>query len=98
VETGRVYARESTAIKRALMQYRKKYGKSGKLLRRRRKYKIIRKRRILFMSCPIMPTVNTIFENGEKKYVVWETGKVFKEKDYTKAIFEALQYYKRNNK
>lgn len=74
VENKRTYISQRIAFKRAIIYCKKR---SGLPLRRKRKRRAI----LIKPQLPIlakMPTIETIYENGIKKYKVIETGKKFK--------------------
>lgn len=89
LETGHLYERERTAVKRAIMQYRKKLHNSTRQRRRRRR--IVHKRRI--NAGIVRPSIVTYIEEGTQYHLVIDTGKRFKK--ISKAISNALRYAKR---
>lgn len=94
-ETGRTYKRERTAVKRAIIFYKRRVGIPERTVRKRRR--VVRKRHYPKEIQPIVvPTLNTIVtEEGVKKYKVIETGKTFKR--YQSAVNNALRYAKKRN-
>lgn len=90
LETGQVYERERTAVKRAIMLNRKKMYNSTRQRRRRRR--IVHQRKSLCMDI-VRPTIVTYQEDGLTRHLVVETGKKFKK--ISKAISNAMRYVKR---
>lgn len=91
IETGHVYQRERTAIKRSILLYRKKvYGSTSP---RRKREKILHCRGQSFTIVP--PTVISVYENGILYHMVVETGKKYKR--LKKALKQAMKYVQRNS-
>jgi len=90
--TGKIYKRQNVAVKRAIISERRKRAINGRTPRKRRR--IIRERRPRPML--VIPTINGFYdENGDKKYLIVETGKIYKR--YKKALKHAIQEYKKRN-
>lgn len=87
---GVIYERERTAVKRAIIQHRKKIYNSTRKRRKRRR--IIHTRRLLAEFNDRMPTITTVLLDGKIRHIVVETGKKFKKLD--KALLNALRYVK----
>lgn len=90
VETGVVYERESSAIKRAILRHRKKMCRTTHVHHRRKK--ILHCRRIEISFPVIRPTIYSLDEAGKLVHYVVETGKSFKK--IKNAIKNCMNYVK----
>lgn len=95
VETGRVYESEHTAVKRAIIYYRKRIRNQEDLKRQRRS--IRRRRKEIIVECtnleiPIPKIYTYRNEEGEIVHRVQETGREFKRPQM--ALRNAINYAK----
>lgn len=90
IETGHIYQRESTAIKRSILSYRKRMY--GSTLPRRRRERIIHYRGQTIEAS--QPTIKSFYEDGILYHMVLQTGKKYKKlKKAMKKAFEYVQYF-----
>jgi len=92
IETGHVYLRERTAIKRSILSYRKKVN--GTTTPKRKRGKVLHCRGHSFEI--VQPTILSVYENGILYHMVVETGKKYRKID--KAMKKAIEYVQRNSK
>lgn len=95
IETGKVYERECTAVKRAILLHRKKMYNSTR--KRRKRKRIVHTRMMPKNNCTIIkPSIVSYYEDGILVHLVVETGKKFK--DIKRAINNAIRYVKFHTK
>lgn len=93
IETGHVYEREKTAIKRAITLHKKQLYESGDIIHKRRR--IIHSRKNYVYPITI-PTIVSKREGDKMTYCVVETGKKYK--TIKKAIKKAIEYVLQSSK
>lgn len=89
-----IYERERTAIKRAIRLNRKKLHNSTRVRRRRRKIKHHRRYTMDFTMNK--PTIVTYYEDGKRRHLVVETGKIFKR--LPNAVKNVIRYVTEHSK
>ena len=94
IETGYTYEREGTAVKRAINLNRKKRHNSIRVHHHRKHIKHCR--RTDYMCEIIKPTIVGYYVEGKKRYLVVETGKIFKREN--NAILNAMDYVRNHTK
>ena len=92
VETGHVYLRERTAIKRSILSYRKKvYGSTNPIIKPER---VLHCRGQVFEV--VQPTIKSFYEDGVQYHMVTQTGKKYKK--LSKAMKKAIEYVQQHSK